>query len=72
MFAQFSLGPTTRQTSEKLAGVWDMTTPALMRLGLEAEQQALEAHSLLYLTARGQAEEDPGGGTMEGLKNRRV
>lgn len=30
----------------------DMTALALMRLGLEAEQQALEAHSLLCLTAR--------------------
>lgn len=69
MFAQFSLGPTARQTSEQLAGIWDMTTPALTHLGLEAKQQALEAHSLLHLTARGQTEEDPGGGTMEGLKN---
>ena len=66
MFAQFSSGPTARQTSEKLAGVWDMTTLALMRLGLEAEQQASEAHALLHLTARGQAEEDLAGAPWRG------
>lgn len=72
MLAQFSLGPTARHTSEKLGGIWDVTTPALKRLGLEAEQHASEAHSLLHLTARGQTEEDLGGGTMQGLKNTRT
>lgn len=66
MFAQFSLEPMARHTSEKLGGVWDMTTPALTSLGLEAKQQASEAHSLLHLTARGQAEEDLAGAPWRG------
>ena len=53
MLAQFSLGPTARHISEKLGGVWDMTTPALKRLGLEAEQHASEAHSLLPSDCQG-------------------